>query len=312
MNVIQRLFRRRITASVTASATLAAAAASGLLLWPEHASTTIPETPVVQLVSPADEPDGPVEITGLDTNVVWSDQGTSVTMQVTNRSDEPVDATVWWLLALPGEQEPWDNPKAAGERTDVRLRANTTQKVTVPVEKAPASGSYVLSLWAHQVLADGGTRHSHGVNAQSLIHVLPVKPDVTRLNDPGRYATLTVIEPVGRLLTADPKGTGPDALVSVQSTSQQPVEVALDCYLAPIRTGRTASSEPWTDRQAVASESRQVIVSDAVPEVLTCRFDELPHDGDWQLSAFLRRAGAEEGGTHEDGLYSRRTVTFQD
>jgi len=55
----------------------------------------------------------------------------------------------------------------------------------------------------------------------------------------------------------------------------------------------------------------KVDVTPGGPTVGSCRFPSIPEEGEWQLSAFVRRPGSAARGL-EDGLYSRRRLSFGD
>lgn len=292
-------------ARLVAVVALAVIAAGGSLAWPDTSRTPPNETSALRLVQPADKPSGPVEITSIGADTTWSDKGAVVSVQLTNHSDRAATAEVWYLLADPTTTRPWRAPVGAGEPTKVDLRAHQSIEVQVPVKQQPEPGAWTLSLWAHTL--DGKrTSPSHGVAATPLVHVLPTSPDVYRLGEPGKHAALTVVEPVGRLVGGTDTA-GPDALVSVQSSTQQPVHVELRCYLA-----EPGTPEPWNDRGTIGSYVVQVPLPVGAPEVASCKFPSVPDEGEWELSAFLRRSGDTNPGNHEDGLYSRRTLRFED
>jgi hypothetical protein len=281
-------------------------AASSVLLaataWPRHHRPTVAETASLQLVRPADRPSGPVAVTAVEGRTTWSDAGSVVTARVENRGKRPVTAEVWWLLADPEEKQPWVSPAGRGKPERVHLVAGQSVRIEIPVAVAPSPGVWTLSLWAHTVQGDR-TKPSHGVNASPLVTVLPSNPEVYRLGEPGRHAFLNLVEPVGRLVSRGDRGvSGPDALVSVQSATQQPIHLELRCYLAPPDT-----AEPWEDGKAVGSYVSEVRVTPGAAIVGSCRFPAIPVQGEWQLSAFIRRAGGADGG-HEDGLYSQRRL----
>lgn len=287
-----------------AVAVLAVAAAGASAAWPDTSTPPPNETSKLHLVRPADKPSGPVEITSVDARTTWTDKGSSVAVEVANRSGQPVTAEVWYVLADSDKTRPWAAPVGAGEPTRIDLAARGRAEVQIPVKSAPRPGVWTMSLWAHAA-DDKGTVPSHGVAATPLVHVLPTVPDVYRLGEPGERAVLTVLEPVGRLVGGD-GSVGPDALVSVQSTTQQPVEVELRCYLA-----EPGTAEPWKDADAVGSYVVKVSLSDAVPEMASCKFRSVPRDGEWELSAFVHRSGTPDTASHEDGLYSRQAVRFR-
>jgi hypothetical protein len=283
------------------SAAVAAAA------WPRHHRPVVAaETASLRLVRPADRPSGPVAVTGVEGRTIWSDAGSLVTALVENRGKRPVTAAVWWLLADPEQERPWVSPAGRGKPERVRLDAGETARVAIHVAQAPSPGVWTLSLWAHTVQG-GRTVPSHGVNATPLVTVLPTNPDVLRLGEPGVHAILNLVEPVGRLVSGDDREvSGPDALVSAQAATQQPVQLELRCYLAP-----PGSAEPWRNDAAVGSYVSEVNVTPGAATVGSCRFPQIPRKGEWQLSAFLRRAGSADSGL-EDGLYSRRRLSLGD
>lgn len=303
---MKRFSPRSVANRGVAVASLAALSGVLALLWPAGQSLGAPDSPVARLIRPVDPLTGPVEIIDVDAPITWSDStATSVTVEVRNRGSEPVDADVWWLLAEPGDTRPWVDPVSDGKVQRVRLEPEETEAVVVATDGKPRPGAWTLSLWAHTV--DGErTTPSHGTNVTPLVHVLPTHADVFRLTDPGEQAALTVVEPVGRLLGSEVDG-GPDALVSVRSTTQQPVNVELRCYLAP-----PGVAEPWRHDDTIGSYVEQVPVEVGVPQAATCRFPEVPGDGEWELSAFIRRTGGTAAKTHEDGLYARRALLFGD
>jgi hypothetical protein len=270
--------------------------------WPEHDRPGIAETASLQLVRPADRPSGPVAVTAVEGRTIWSDAGSVVTATVENRGQGPVTAEVWWLLADPEEEQPWVSPAGRSKPERVHLAAGKSIRMKLPVAGTPSPGVWTLSLWAHTMRGDR-TVPSHGVNASPLVTVLPTDPDVYRLGDPGQHAVLKLVEPVGRLVSGGDRAvSGPDALVSVQSATKQPIHLELRCYLAPPGTAK-----PWEDDEAVGSYVSEVDVTPSTAIVGSCRFPSIPMKGEWQLSAFLRRAGGAESG-HEDGLYSQRRL----
>jgi hypothetical protein len=274
--------------------------------WPERDRPTVAETAFLQLVRPADRPSGPVAVTAVEGRTIWLDAGSVVTATVKNNGDGPVTAKVWWLLADPESEQPWVSPAGRGKPERRRLAAGESARIELPVADPPSPGVWTLSLWAHTVQGDR-TKPSHGVNASPLVTVLPTDPDIYRLDEPGRYAILNLVEPVGRLVSGDDRGVGgPDALVSVQSATQQPIHLELRCYLAPAGT-----AEPWEVDEAIGSYVSEVRVTPGAPTVGSCRFPSIPREGEWQLSAFVRRAGSTDSG-HEDGLYSQRRLGLGD
>ncbi len=72
------------------------------------------------------------------------------------------------------------------------------------------------------------------------------------------------------------------------------------------------TAEPWRHGAAFGSYVEDVSVEARQPEAVTCRFPEVPEQGQWELSAFIRRVGGKNAETHEDGLYARRAVVFGD
>lgn len=297
-----RMVRMVVIAVLAASSALVATAA-----WPERdRRPVVAETASLQLVRPADRPSGPVAVTAVEGRTIWSDAGSVVTATVENRGDSPVAAEVWWLLADPEQERPWTSPTGRGKPERVRLAARESVRLHLPVAEAPSPGMWTLSLWAHTVQG-GRTVPSHGVNASPLVTVLPTDPDVYRLDEPGQHAVLNLVEPVGRLVSGDDRAMGgPDALVSVQSTTQQPIHLELRCYLAPPNT-----AEPWGNDKALGSYVSEVRVTPGTSVVGSCRFASVPEKGEWQLSAFIRRAGG-GGSGHEDGLYSQRRISLGD
>ena len=274
--------------------------------WPKHERPEIAETAALQLVRPADRPSGPVAISAVQGRTTWTDAGSVVTATVENRGEQPVTAEVWWLLADPKDKQPWVAPAGRGKPERVRLEAGARVRMELPVAQAPSPGVWTLSLWAHTVQGDR-TKPSHGVNATPVITVLPSNPDVYRRGEPGRNAVLSLVEPVGRLVSADDREVGgPDALVSVRSATQQPIHLELRCYLAPPDT-----AEPWKAGEAVGSYVSELDVTPGAPTIGSCRFPTIPEEGEWQLSAFVRRPGGAAGGL-EDGLYSQRRLSFGD
>lgn len=289
-------------ARLAAIVTLAIVSACAALAWPDTRQTSASEASDLSLVQPRDKPSGPVEITSVRGQTTWSDEGSAVTVEVINRSDRRVVAEVWYVLADIATVRPWESPTGEGKPTRVVLMAQQRSKVQIPVKRAPKPGAWTLSLWAHVV--DGQrTIHSHGVAATPLVHVLPTNPEVFRRSEPGKYAALTVVEPVGRLVSGTDMD-GPDALVSVQPVTQQPVHVELNCYLS-----KPGTAEPWRHADAIASPVVQVPLTDGTPAVASCAFPSTPTEGTWQLSAFIRRGG-EGVSSHEDGLYSSRYLRF--
>jgi hypothetical protein len=274
--------------------------------WPERDRPPVAESSALQLVRPADRPFGPVAVTGVEGRTTWTDAGAAVTATVKNLGKEPVTAEVWWLLNDPGRKRPWVSPAGRGKTVRVHLDAGMSVRMEIPAAKAPSPGVWTLSLWAHTVQGDT-TKPSHGVNAEPVITVVPSDPDVYRLGQPGRNAVLNLVEPVGRLVSGDDRTLGgPDALISVQSATQQPIHLELRCYLAPPET-----AEPWEDDEAIGSYVTAVDVAPGGPTVGSCRFPSIPEEGEWQLSAFVRRPGSAARGL-EDGLYSRRQLSFGD
>lgn len=273
--------------------------------WPQHDPGTTPATSAGHLVEPADPPAGPVEIVDVETPVTWADQKIPpVRITVRNNASGSVTARLWWLLAAPAETKPWANPAASGTARDVLLSPGETRTVSIAGPDRVPTGAWTLSLWAHTDDSDSPSRPSHGVSVTPTVHVLPTHPDVYRLTLPGRHAALEVIEPIGRLVGLDTE-SGPDALVSVATTTSQPVRVQLRCYISPPGT-----AEPWTDRDAFGSQVSSLHVEPGAPQTMECRFGDLPRRGTWQLSGFLHLAGIDSARAHEDGLYARRPITI--
>ncbi len=308
---VRQHLRRRVVASRARAriavplAVLAVVSVGVALAWPTSPPVAQAASPELHLFDPVDPPDGPVRIAGVSGGVTWSDRGSSVAVDLTNqRSGRPVVARVWWLLADPRSSAPWEAPAAEGRHVEVTLAPGRTTRVEVPATGDVPPGAWSLSLWAHSV-SGGESTHSHGVGVGPLVTVLPTDPQVRRISEPDGRAALTVVEPVGRLVTGEPgdAAVGPDALLSLRATTQQPVQVQVRCYLA-----EPGTAEPWKHDTAVASTAREVELAGQEPQVSSCSFDRLPGAGVWELSAFVRRGGEGAAGRHEDGLYSRRTV----
>jgi hypothetical protein len=296
---------RRTTRMVIIAVLAVCSALVATVAWPEHDRPTVAETAFLQLVRPADRPSGPVAVTGVEGRTIWLDAGSVVTAMVKNNGERPVTARVWWLLADPEAERPWVAPTGQGKPERLRLDAGESARIELPVADPPSPGVWTLSLWAHTVQGDR-TKPSHGVNASPLVTVLPTDPDIYRLDEPGRYAIINLVEPVGRLVSGDDREvSGPDALVSVQSATQQPIHLELRCYLA-----LPGTAEPWEAAEAVGSYVSEVRVTSGAATVGSCRFPSIPKQGEWQLSAFVRRAGGAD--SHEDGLYSRRRLGLGD
>jgi hypothetical protein len=294
----------RFSAATSLAVTAAVSILTAALWWPSPDAVVTASTDAAKLVQPADEPTGPVEITGVATSVTWADSSIPpVRVEVINHAQRPVTAKVWWLLAAPDQTRPWQDPRATSRTVTVKLASSGTTTVVVPGPRRVPTGAWSLSLWAHTVTDPHRTKPSHGVAVTPTVNVLPTDPDVYRLTEPGPHAALGVVEPVGRLAGL-PDASGPDALVSVSATTSEPVQVQLRCYLA-----RPGTAEPWTRRHPIGSYVTAQHIEPGVPESMGCRFADLPRHGTWQLSAFLRLPGADGRHAHEDGLYARRPVT---
>ena len=92
----------------------------------------------------------------------------------------------------------------------------------------------------------------------------------------------------------------------MQSATQQPIHLELRCYLA-----RPDTAEPWKASDAIGSYVTQVRATPGAATVGSCRFPSIPEQGEWQLSAFVRRAGGTGSGL-EDGLYSKHRLRLGD
>ena len=300
MNRIRALLRLR---TWLGPAALLALSVVATMQWPQAPHSRLPETSIVSLAIPTDAPTGPVEIVGVSASPVWSDSLLpKVTVSVRNLRAEAVTTDVWWLLAPVGKPDPWNGPASRGVPTRIRLAPLETTAVNVAADGVPPEGTWTLSLWAHSV-QNQNTEHSHGAATTPIVHVLATHPDVSRLTQPGEHAVLTSLQPAGRLRGTGSDSGSPDALVSVQATTQQPVGVELRCYLAP-----SGVNEPWTEPRAFGSGVEHLLADGSGRQQGTCRFPHLPAGGQWQLSAFLRTEGGEAGGAHEDGLYLRQPL----
>lgn len=250
-------------------------------LWPRSDTSHLPDTTLVSF--PTSPPQGPVEIVGVKAAAVWTDASRpEVSVSVRNNGDVSIRAKVWWLLSARGDTAPWKDPSGTGRPQEVELRAGATKTLQVQATAPAPAGVWTLTLWAHVVQGDTET-HSHGGSVTPFISVVSADSGLVQLSGPGGRAVIRSLRPSSRLAARDETATG-QAEVSVSATTQQPINVLIQCFLTPGPVAR-----PWLEDRAVASQMQQLLLDGPVPRTGICAFDHLPASGQWSLSAVAWR-----------------------
>ncbi len=99
------------------------------------------------------------------------DDGLVVSVEVQNISDVATDGLFWWLLAAPGEPEPWRFVEAKSFNVGRRLEPGERRTIRLALDGDMTVGTaFELSVWAHTTEPDSdNTTHSDGVRATNLI-----------------------------------------------------------------------------------------------------------------------------------------------
>jgi hypothetical protein len=115
-------------------------------------------------------PSGPLAIIEAATEFD-GDDGLIVTVEIQNIEDESVDGLFWWLLAAPGEPEPWRFVEAKSFNLGRRLEAGEQRTIRLALDGDMTVGTaFELSIWAHTTQPDSDdTTHSDGVRHTDLI-----------------------------------------------------------------------------------------------------------------------------------------------
>ncbi len=197
----------------------------GAALWPRQPSAVAALGSGLQLARNA-PPLGPVGIEQVRVPLLWTGPGTpATTITVSNSTATPHAVRVWWILARYGDVAPWRDPLAESAHTAARVAGHATTAVSIPAASGallPATGVYVLTLWAHTVLPDGADTHSDGVALSSPIAVQPVASNL-------REAVLDASAPL-RVVAVSPVRNGSRLSVDVAlgNLSAEEASVQLD------------------------------------------------------------------------------------
>lgn len=250
--VAGRLPARRLLAVVTAVAALA-----GTLSWPQPSVDVPAEVALLRLARGAPA-DGPVAITGIRTALLWTGPSTpEIAVDVANRSDHRVEALVWWLLAVPGDRQPWRHPVSRSVPVALSLSAGAHRAVQTPSPaRLPAAGSYALSAWVHARSGGGGFIPADGVALAATVVVNPGSMQLRHRVALGSALTVERIE----LPESVRAGTAVEATVTVANKSLRPLAA---------RTWLTLTAPDGT---TTLSSTVDVIVDAATTRLVPLRF----------------------------------------
>lgn len=133
---------------------VAAMAASLAHIW--TTLPTLPSAAMVGLKLARDRgPTGPVEITAIDTELLWSRASQArATVGLENATDVTIDARVWWIVAPVGDPHPWVDPRVLSPTVSVTLPPHGRLAVPVDGWRMPQDGGYALSAWVHTKSGD--------------------------------------------------------------------------------------------------------------------------------------------------------------
>lgn len=276
----RHLKRRTVIVAIGALVAVGVFAAT-LSLWPRpggHAGTG-----GVLHVDPGPKATGPVTITGVDANLVWTSTPTvPVTISVRNTSGRSADTEVWWILGQPGDPKPWLD--AAVQALPIAADLSPGEKrsvLVVPPSQRVKPGYYDLSLWAHTRSGKSSSWvHSDGRALLGQIEVVSPEHGITHVGGTSPSLWLHSAQPSGTWSPNHP------AAVSVQianATSSGSI-VQVWWYLS-----KTDDKKPWNDRSAVQSS---IVTVDASPAGLTTvdvSMPRLPQPGSYHLSAWLHQ-----------------------
>lgn len=98
----------------------------------------------------------------------------SVTISVQNISDLPASGTVWYLLAPPESDEPWNDAVYASPAQEiVDLTAQEVRSFTFAAPPAEVIGDVRVSAWVHQKEPGGASIHADGVGYDQTLTIAP-------------------------------------------------------------------------------------------------------------------------------------------
>lgn len=98
----------------------------------------------------------------------------SVTVRIRNVTSEPQSGLVWYVLAAPGEPEPWRLYDYASRERTFNLLPGRTATIEIGGPDTPLDGEYGLSVWLHGKKPESGERfHSDMRNHTAPILIAP-------------------------------------------------------------------------------------------------------------------------------------------
>lgn len=190
-----------------------------------------------------------------------------VELEVENVTTETQRGVVWYILAPPGDPEPWRTAVFSAPEQTVEVEPGQRVTVTLPPPDADTpEGEYHLSAWAHGIRADQRF-HSDGAGAPQNVFL-------------GPEYSFRIIE-VAQTSASDP-------ILSVtfyaRNNMSQPITLEMSYTLSTPNVGRPWENAlytlPFKETQLDPGEEYVVTYRDAVT---------LP-DGDYQLIGWLHQA----------------------
>lgn len=124
----------------------------------------------------SDLPTGAIAILAATTSQDWSIPANRIlNIEVQNLGPDPVDATFWWLMAAPGEPQPWKFTEGRSFEVNRRLEPFEHRNIRLRLMGEVSDGTgFELSAWTHVVDDSGETQHSDGVRLTDLINTTSV------------------------------------------------------------------------------------------------------------------------------------------
>lgn len=150
---------------------------------------------------------GAVAITSVDTLPVWTaPSDSSVSVHLTNTSDRPVVAGVWWILGRLDDSHSWTDPVVESKHVNVTIPPDGTKVVDIPnLPGLPASGALALSTWVHTLdPATGRYLHSDGVGMTAPLTINPAQPGILSLTKSSILLRLVRVDTPDRVASGSP------------------------------------------------------------------------------------------------------------
>lgn len=228
----------------------------------------VPDTVDVSEASPAiaraELPTRSLMITDAAVPAEWIDtQRQDIAVTVLNRSTEPQVARVFLSLAPARVEEPWGVSRAHCAPVDAEIPPREAVTVSVSCAVASPVEDLIVSIWVHEVTADG-SEHSDGVTAAAPTTVVP-EPSIQHRAD----------RAVGRALIATTSGPEEVAAggeltvtVTIENLTSEPVEAEVWWILYDLTAEPDDEPSGEGERLPVSldpGERAEVVVSGEAP-----------------------------------------------